>query len=90
MSTLQRTAVHHRRSVVRAAWFAVGILVAFIVAYAILASGHATRTTMTHSYRVSCPSVRPGCPAVGSHAASSAKRQFLVDPGSGFAVRARP
>jgi hypothetical protein len=101
MSTLRSTAVRHRRAVLRAAWFAVGILVAFLVAFAILASGHVTHTTVTHSYRVSCPSVRPECPAIGSHAVRSAApaasrasgiagRQFLVDPGSGFAVRARP
>jgi hypothetical protein len=102
MSTLQSTAVRHRRrTVVGAAWFAVGILVAFLVAFAILASGHVTHSTVSHSYRVSCPPVRPDCPAVASHTASSAapaanrasgitERQFLVDPGSGFAVRARP
>ena len=102
MSTVERTAVRHRRrSVVGVAWFAAGILVALLVALAILASGHAAHTTITHSYRVSCPSVRAECPAVGSHvvssaapaaspASGSAKREFLVDPGSGFAVRARP
>jgi hypothetical protein len=49
MSTLRSTEVRdRRRTVVGAAWFAVGILAAFLVAFAILASGHVTHTTMTH------------------------------------------
>jgi hypothetical protein len=102
MSTLQRSEGRlRRRRLVGAAWLAVGILVAFLVALAIFASGHVTHTTVTHSYRVSCPLARPDCPATGSPAApaaasaasrasGTAERHFIVDPGSGFAVPARP
>ena len=81
MSTLQSKALRHRRgTVVGAAWAAVGILAAFLVAFAILAGGHPTHIATT----------------ARSHPSATARAaphrvvtpRFFVDSGSGFAVPA--
>jgi hypothetical protein len=81
MSTLQSKPVHHRHAtVVGAAWVAVGILAAFLVAFAILAGGHTTHTATTAR---SHPPV--AAPATQHRVVTP---RFIVDPGSGFAVPA--
>jgi hypothetical protein len=82
MSTLQSTATRHRtQSLVRAAWFALGILIAFGVAFVILAAGRTSRHAVTYRFQ---PVIAPAHDA--SRATDTAGRRLVVDPGSGFAV----
>jgi hypothetical protein len=84
MSPLQRRALPqpHRRKA-RAPAFALGMLVALAVGFAVLAPGLTTHNPIE---RGSLPVTNTTQAA--RHAHGSAGQQFLVDPGSGFAVRA--
>lgn len=82
MSTLQSTATRHRtQSLVRGAWFALGILIAFGVAFVILAAGRKSRHAVTVRLQ---PVTAPAHAA--SRATDTAAPRPVVDPGSGFAL----
>jgi hypothetical protein len=78
MSTLQSTTSGHRiRGLVRAAGFALGILIAVAVALVFLVFGRTTHNPST--YQLQPVNVRAQS---ASQAPYNDGRQFLIDPGS--------